>query len=161
MDIITTAKNYRPVSRLSVDIKVLEKLFEKFFSEKLVSNRIVDHLQKCGLFSDFHNGFWSSRTSADLLIVVSDRIARVFIRCEVTRAVARDIFKAFDKVWHYCLLHKLKSYKMPGQTFGLMSSFLSNRRLRLVLDGKSSQEYEFNVGVPQGSILGPTLFTIQ
>ena len=76
MDIITTAKNYRPVSRLSVDIKVLEKPFEKFFSEKLVSNRIVDHLQKCGLFPDFHNSFWSSRTSADLLIVVSDRIAR-------------------------------------------------------------------------------------
>ena len=44
--------------------------------------------------------------------------------------------------------------------FGLISSFLSNRRLRVVLDGKSSQEYPVNAGVPQGSILGPTLFLL-
>ena len=44
--------------------------------------------------------------------------------------------------------------------FGLISSFLSNRRLRVVLDGKSSQEYSVNAGVPQGSILGLTLFLL-
>ena len=44
--------------------------------------------------------------------------------------------------------------------FGLISSFLSNRHLRLVLDGKSSQEYPVNTGVPQGSILGLTLFLL-
>ena len=44
--------------------------------------------------------------------------------------------------------------------FGLLSSFLSSRWLRVVLDGKSSQEYPFNAGVPQGSILGPTLFLL-
>ena len=49
---------------------------------------------------------------------------------------------------------------ISGQMFGLISSFLSNRRLRVVLDGKSSQEYPFNAGVPQGSILGPTLFLL-
>ena len=68
--------------------------------------------------------------------------------------------KAFDRVWHAGLLHKLKSYEISGQIFGLISSFLSNRRLRVVLDGKSSQEYPVNVGVPQGSILGPTLFLL-
>ena len=49
---------------------------------------------------------------------------------------------------------------ISGQIFGLISSFLSNRQLRVVLDGKSSQEYPVNVGVPQGSILGPTLFLL-
>ena len=71
-----------------------------------------------------------------------------------------DISKAFDRVWHAGLLHKLKSYGISGQIFGLILSFLSNRRLRVVLDGKSSQEYPVNVGVPQGSILGPRLFLL-
>ena len=63
-------------------------------------------------------------------------------------------------VWHAGLLHKLKSYGISGQIFGLISSFLSNRRLRVVLEWKSSQEYPVNAGVPQGSILGPTLFLL-
>ena len=74
--------------------------------------------------------------------------------------MALDISNAFDRVWHASLLHKLKSYGISGQIFGLISSFLSNRRLRVVLDGKSSQEYPVNAGVPQGSILGPTLFLL-
>ena len=73
-------------------------------------------------------------------------------------ALAR--YKALGMVWHAGLLHKLKSYGMSGQIFGLISSFLSNRRLQVVLDGKSSQEYPVNAGVPQGSILGLTLLTI-
>ena len=147
----SAAKNYRPVSLLSVVSKVFEKL---------VNNRIVDHLEKSGLFSDFQYGFRSSRSTADLQTVVSDRIARAFNRSRATRAVALDISKAFDRVWHAGLLHKLKSYGISGQIFGLISSFLSNRQLRVVLDGKSSQEYPVNAGVPQGSILGPTLFLL-
>ena len=55
---------------------------------------------------------------------------------------------------------RAKCYGISGQIFGLISPFLSNRRLRVVLDGKSSQEYPVNAGVPQGSILGPTLFLL-
>ena len=117
----STAKNHRPVSLLSVVSKVFEKL---------VNNRIVDHLENEGLFSDFQYGFRSSRSTADLLTVVS------FNRSGATRAVAPDISKAFDRIWHAGLLHKLKSYGISGQIFGLISSFLSNRRLRVVLDGK-------------------------
>ena len=94
------------------------------------------------------------------MTVVSDRIARAFNRSAATPVVALDISKAFDRVWHAGLLHKLKSYGISGQIFGLISSFLSNRRLRVVLDGKSSQEYPVNAGVPQGSILRPTLFLL-
>ena len=134
---------------------VVSKVFEK-----LVSNRIVDHLEKYGLFPDFHYGFRSSLSTADLLTAVSDRIARAFNRSGATRAVALDISKTFDRVRHAGLLHKLKSYGISGQIFGLTSSFLSNRQLRVVLDGRSSQEYPVNAGVPQGSILGPTLFLL-
>ena len=91
---------------------------------------------------------------------MSDRIARAFKRSGATRAVALDISKAFDRVWHAGLLHKLKSSGISGQIFGLISFFLSNRRLRVVLDRKSSQEYPVNPCVPKGSIIGPTLFLL-
>ena len=107
----STAKNYCPVSLLSVVSKVFEKL---------VNNRIVDHLEKCGLFSDFQYGFRSSRSTADPLTVVSDRIARAFNRSVDTRAVALDIFKTFDRVCHAGLLHKFMSYGISGQIFGLI-----------------------------------------
>ena len=82
--------------------------------------------------------------TADLVIVVSDRIAKVFNRFGATPAIAFDIPKAFDN---------LKSYGISGQIFGLILSFLSNRRLRVVHDWKFSQEYPVNAGVNQGSIL--------
>ena len=100
----STAKNYCPVSLLSVVSKVFEKL---------VNNKIVDHLENCGLFSDFQYGCRCSRSTADLLTVVSDRIARACNRSRATRAVALDISKAFDRVWH-ADLHKLKSYGISG-----------------------------------------------
>ena len=70
------------------------------------------------------------------------------------------ISKAFDRIWLARCLHKLKSYGISGQIFDLISSFLSNRWLEVVLDGTFSQEYPVNVGVPQGSILCPTLFLL-
>ena len=108
-------------------------------------------------FSDFQYGFRSSQSAGDLLTVVSDRIDRAFNKSGATRAVALDISKALDRVWHAGRLHKLKSYGVSCQIFDLISLFLSNRWLRVVLDGKSPQEYPVNAGVPQGSILGPTL----
>ena len=75
-------------------------------------------------------------------------------------AIVLDISKAFDSVSHTGLLHKLTSSGISGQICGFISSFLSNRRLQVVLDGKSSQEYLVNPGVPQGSILDPTLFVL-
>ena len=71
------------------------------------------------LFSDFQYGFRSSQSTADLLTVIFDRIVRVFNRSGATRAVAFDISKAFDMIWHAGLLHKLKSYRISGQIFGL------------------------------------------
>ena len=129
--------------------------------EKLVNNRIVDHLEKCGLFSDFQYGFRSSRSTADLLTVVSDRIARTFNRSGATRAVALDASKAFNRVFYAGLLHKRKFYGISGEgeVFCLISSLLSNKPLWVVLDGKSLPEYPI-AGVPLASTLGPKLFLL-
>ena len=72
---------------------VVSKVFEK-----LMNNRIVDHLEKYGLFSDFQYGLRSSGSTADLLTVVCNRIARAFNRSGATWAVALDISNAFDRV---------------------------------------------------------------
>ena len=85
-----TAKNYCPVSLVSVVSKVFEKLLNK---------RIVDHLQICGLSSDFQYGLGSSQSTSDLLTVISpDRIARAFNSAGATRDVAIDVLKAFIRL---------------------------------------------------------------
>ena len=73
-----TAKDYHPVSLLSVVSKVFEKL---------VNNRFVDHLEKCGFFSDLQYDFRSSRSTADILSVVFYRIARAFNMSGATRYI--------------------------------------------------------------------------
>ena len=75
---------------------------------------------------------------------MSDRIDRAIDRSGATPALALDISKAYDRVWYASLLPKLRSYRISGQIFGFISSFLSNRLLRVVLDGTSSQEYPVN-----------------
>ena len=112
------------------------------------------------LFSDFQYGFRSSWSTADLLTVVSDRTARTFNKFGATQDVGLDISKAFNRVWHAGLFYKPSYYGISDQIFGHIFSFLSHRPLWVVLDGKSPQEYPVNAGVPQGSILGPTLFLL-
>ena len=146
-----TAKNYHPVSLFSVVSEVFEKL---------VNNKVVDHLEKCDLFSDFKNGFSSSRSTAALLTAASDKNASAFNSSGTTRAVAIDISKALNRIWHAGLLHKITSYGISSQMSGLISSFLSKRQLQVVLDGKSLHEYPVNAGVPHSPILGPSLFLL-
>ena len=107
----STAKNYHPVTLLPVVSKVFEKRG---------NNRTVDHLEKCGLFSDFQYGLRSSRSSADL-VIVPDRIA--FNRSGATRVVALDILKTFDRVWHTGLLHKLSLMEFQVRYLALFLLF--------------------------------------
>ena len=84
----STAKNYCPVSLLSLVSKVFDKI---------VNNKIVNHLEKCGLFSDFQYGSGSSGPTADLLTVVSNIIARAFNRSGATQAIPLDISKVLTR----------------------------------------------------------------
>ena len=86
----------------------------------------MDHLEKCGLFSYFRYGFRSTRSTADLLTVVSDRIATTFNRSGATRGVALDISKAFDTVWHVGLLHSLMEFEVRYSALFLLFSVIDD-----------------------------------
>ena len=138
-----SAKNYRPVSLFSVVSKVFEKL---------VNNRIVDHLAKCGFF-----------LISNMVLCLLDQLLifkQLYLIELLGLLTGPGLLELWLLIYPKLFLHKLKSYGFSGRIFGLISSFLSNRRLRVVLDGKSSQEYPVNAGVPQGSIVGTTLFLL-
>ena len=144
-------KNYSPVGLLSVVSKVFEEL---------INDKLVRHLESVDLFSDFQYGFRSSRSTAGLLTVVTERISRTLNLSGSSQAIALDIFKAFDRIWHNGVLHKLRAYDVTNHIFQIISSFLCGQKLKVVLDSKLSPVFAFNTGVPQSSILGPTLFLL-
>ena len=107
----STAKTYHPVSLLSVVSKVFEKLLIIGFKSP----------REMWPFPDFQYGYRSSQSTADLLTVVSDRIAKACNSSGDTQAIALDISKAFNKVWHVGLLQKLSLMEFQ---FRYLASFL-------------------------------------
>ena len=121
----------------------------------LVSN-INKHLALDSILADCQHGFGSLRSCATQLVqFVHDIISNL-----ETDLIIMDFAKAFDKVPHRRLLHKLEYYGIRGSTHKWINSWLSGCTQQSVLDGQASDPVPVLFGVPQGSVLGLVLFLI-
>ena len=141
--------NYRPVSLTSVICKLFEKFIKDSLNNHLINNNILSKEQF---------GFVSGRnTITQLLVTINDWMLELD-NDNILDAAYMDFRKAFDTVPHQRLICKLKSYNIKGPILNWIVSFLTNRSQYVKINNSVSNNLKVSSGVPQGSVLGPTLF---
>ena len=143
--------NYRPISLLNYEGKIMERCVHKHISEYLEANTII---------SEFQSGFKPTDSTINQLAYLCNEFAKDIDESKEIRVVFLDISKAFDRVWHKGLLAKLRAIGFSENIVEWFSSYLENRKQRVCLGGIASAWLSIFAGVPQGSILGPILFLI-
>ena len=143
--------NYRPASILPIFSKTLECV---------VHNDLNLFLTKNNLFSPYQYGFCTGYSTELANICLSDTIRQSADQGMLTGAVFVDLRKAFNSVNHQLLLSKLSSKGVNGNELEWFRNHLSRWLQTVCFNENYSDLLEITVGIPQGSILGPLLFTI-
>lgn len=151
--------NYRPISLLPA--------FSKIF-EKVVNKRLVSYLMKFSIIPECQYGFLPGKNTEMTIYNFVVDLIRNLDEGNMAAGVFYDLSKAFDTVSHELLLLKLEAIGIRGNALKLLESYLTNRKQRVCIKGECngvwreflSAESNIYRGVPQGSILGPTLFLV-
>ena len=144
--------NFRPVSNLPFLSKVLEKVVLLQLKKHLTKNNLLDNFQSA--YREFHN------TETALLKVQNDLICAAD-KGHTSILALLDLSAAFDTIDHSILLERLsKTFGLSGVVLKWFSSYVSGRTQCIMINNQTSPVFDLNYGVPQGSVLGPVLYTI-
>lgn len=143
--------NYRPISVLTSLSKLLEKL---------INVRLTKYLSKFNIIAKNQFGFQSGLSTEDAVQGLTSVITQKVDSGNKCLGVFLDLKKAFDTVSVPILLKRLEEIGVRGTSLRLFEEYLSNRKQRVRLGDHISKDATVTYGVPQGSVLGPTLFLI-
>ena len=144
-------QSYRPIALTSCSCKLYERM---------VNARLVWVLESKRLLSNRQFGFRKNRCTTDPLCMLTREVQNAFARQHQAIAVLFDLEKAYDTTWRAGILQQLAAWKIGGNMFRCLQDFLSNRLLKVRVGSEFSSEYAQEEGLPQGSVLSVTLFSI-
>lgn len=147
----TKMVNYRPVSIISNIAKIFEKVIKQRLEKYVLDKNIISNRQF---------GFQTNKSTEDAISLLVSNIYEALDRSKPTLCVFLDLAKAFDTVSHPQLLDALEDIGLRGNVLDLMKSYISNRQQYVKIGNCISDAFEVKFGVPQGTVLGPILFTI-
>ena len=144
-------ENYRPISKLHFLSKIIEKT---------IKVRLISFFSKTNLLSKCQFGFKEGFSTQDAILNVVEQLYENLNDNLISIGVFIDFSKAFDTINHEILLHKLMAYGIKGIAYQLFESYLENRRQAVKIGNSCSSVARVNLGVPQGSVLGPILYLL-
>ena len=145
-------RNYRPISNLSFLSKILEKV---------VANRLHGHIYDHHLSNDLQSAYKRFHSTKTVLLKIHNDIVDNMDNDKVTALTLLDLSAAFDTIDHSILLQRLHRYfRISGPALRWFKSFLSDRYQSINISGTLSRPHHLPFGVPQGSVLGPVLFSL-